>query len=565
MVKKTFYTVVLVLGLNVPVFAKLTSTVDRKTVRIDETLMLTIQNEQRLTRPPDLDGISESLQPLSQMQFSNISYKNGTRVAEIGWRIQLLALEEGVFTIPAFTIDNETTQPIQIKVLSAKQPNADGSLASLFSDIEISEINPFVQQQIILTVKVSSDADIDNAQLVPPQLDNALIRSLGEPTEFVSRLSGKLYRILEYKFSIFPQQEGLLEIPPMVFQGNKIVRYNSRNPLSLLSSQSRTVRLRTEGIVVDVKAALPSAHTWLPAAGLSLNSFWRPEPQVLTVGEPITRVLEIEAEGLDATQLPEFTMPEIEGISWFPNPAERENFFDGTQISSKLTQRFALMPNKKGHYQLPAIEINWYDNINKQFQIARIPAKEIEVNAAIIDENNLLNIPPSIQQTFPATENSSEAPQIPSDAMLWKNLSLISLGLWLLSLFAFIYYRNRNSVSDEKINDDTDHPDRQTQVSSNWKGLSKQIKGQSATAAYKLIKAKAAIDFKDFDAFIHFFKSSGNTQLAAALMQLSKDAFSENSQKGFDPKLCELLEKLPEYQKSKTSAVKKDKIAPLYD
>ena len=568
MVKKLCLGAILSMCLIQTSLAALSASVDRKTVRIDETLTLTINSDSPLTLAPNLNLLTSALQPLSRTNFSSTSYVNGKRMVQSGWRIQLIALEEGIVTIPSFTIDGESTKAIQIKILPPNRTRADGGIAPLFTEVKLSDINPFVQQQVILTVKVSSDSDIDNAQLQAPQIENALVRSLGEPTEYVSRLSGDLYRIREYQFSIFPQAEGLLKIPAMIFQGNKIVRYQSRNPLSLLSSQSRRVRIRTEALVVDVKAAVPSAHTWLPAKNLTLSSDWRPEPSELTVGEPITRVLTIEAEGLDATQLPEFSMPEIEGISWFPNPAERDNRFDGIQISSQSKQRFALMPNKEGQYTLPAIEVQWYNIATNKFATARIEALEIHVSPAIV--KNILDDPlDGLVLGGPnKTKIENIEPVINDNTEFWKTIALSMIVIWLITVLGFIFGRRALSNTHQKPDTKSDlHPLEVSnlQPATTWKGIAKQIKGQSSLIAYKLIKLKSESEFEDFDEFLKQLDNLGKKSLVSSLKELSQAAFSANPSKQFDPKICQLLTQLDSTKgplKNKKAPVK---ISPLYD
>ncbi len=570
MVKRIVFGCIIYVFLIQSLLAEISASVDRKTVRIDETLTLTINSDRPLTLAPDLNLLTSALQPLSRSNFSSTSYVNGKRVVQSGWKIQLIALEEGIITIPSFTIDNEKTKPIQIKVLPANQTNVDGSPAPLFTEVKISDINPFIQQQIILTVKVSSDSDIDNAQLQPPQIENAIVRSLGEPTEYVSRLSGELYRIREYQFSIFPQAEGLMKIPAMIFQGNKIVRYQSRNPFSLLSSQSRRVRTRTEELLVDVKPAIPSAHTWLPAQKISLSSSWRPEPQVLTVGDPITRILKIEAEGLDATQLPEFTMPDIEGLSWFPNPAERENSFDGSQISSKLVQRFALMPNKKGNYTLPAIEIHWYDINNQKFVTSRVEALEIQVLAA----EKIDPLQPQLDNIIiggSKSQASQETAELSvTEDNFWKYLALSSILLWLLTIIVLIVNRSRTRTvksiaNDTEISAAIDNNTALLKPAKSWKAVAKQIKDMPSINAFKLIKQKSELEFKEFDQFLDYVESLQQVYLANALRKLSQAAFSDNPKQSFDPVICQYLPKLDVAVKSSNNKKGGSKISPLYD
>ncbi len=543
--------------------AQITATLDRKTVRVEETLTLTLKSNKPVAFTPDLSQFSEKIQVLSQMQFSNKRNIQGKRTYESGWKIQLMALEPGIVTIPSIELGSESTKPIQLTILPSSNANKD-ALKPFYLETEFEQENPFIQQQNILTIKVFSNADIENAQIEPPTIDNTLVRSMGPVTEYVTRLQGTLYRVWDFKFALFAQTNDDLQIPPFVFKGNKIVRYRSRSPFSLLNSQTRIVKLETKPFTLKIKPAVDLTSTWLPAKNLTIDSYWRPQLEELTVGEPITRVIEIKAQGLDAAQLPEIEMVNNEGISWFPNPAIRNNEIEDDNITGSVLQRIALIPNKSGSYQLPAIKIRWWDLEENKFKTAVINPMNFKVKGEVVDPNALNNqtalLP--LNQTSTRQSISNQPFQTVSEPSYWKITAIITTIFWLLTLLLWWAKLKSNKGAVHATNDDIQPT--KTLCGTSWKTVSKQIKGVTPKVAYRIIRNNIDSDPNGFDGLIEKLKLKQETQLIHLLEELSQFAYASNELKQINPDLPQQIEKLDVLLASNTEDSSGSRIASLY-
>ena len=95
---------------------------------------------------------------------------------------------------------------------------------------------------------------------------------------------------------------------------------------------------------------------WLPASKLILQETWEPNPPEFRVGEPVTRTIIIQAEGVEAEQLPDWETPDLSGIKIYAEPPvlETKETPQGVSALGKTSQ--ALIPSVSyTHLTLPTI------------------------------------------------------------------------------------------------------------------------------------------------------------------------------------------------------------------
>ena len=128
MVMKTLVQLLLLLiiALNTSLSWAVDVSIDRSSVRVNETFELTINMETTPVNQPELVGLPGDLEVLRSSNFYRKSTVNGQSQVQAGWTFTIKALNEGLFTIPSFDIDGEKTQPLTIKVLAAVSSAALG-------------------------------------------------------------------------------------------------------------------------------------------------------------------------------------------------------------------------------------------------------------------------------------------------------------------------------------------------------------------------------------------------------------------------------------------------------
>ncbi|WP_350608768.1 BatD family protein, partial [Pseudoalteromonas sp. MER144-MNA-CIBAN-0113] len=73
------------------------------------------------------------------------------------------------------------------------------------------------------------------------------------------------------------------------------------------------------------------------------------------------RTITLTALGVTKEQLPEISMPTIDGIRSYPDKKENNNAVRDGRVVSQQTASYALLPQKPGTYTLPKIQLPWFN------------------------------------------------------------------------------------------------------------------------------------------------------------------------------------------------------------
>ena len=114
-----------------------------------------------------------------------------------------------------------------------------------------------------------------------------------------------------------PRRWGTLTIPPMQLTGKLIERPSDR--LWQPAVRGRRVRVESDPLLLDVspRPASFSGTQWLPARQVDLAQQIT-DGDTVTVGEPVTRTVILEAVGLDEHMLEEPPWPTIDNARIYP-------------------------------------------------------------------------------------------------------------------------------------------------------------------------------------------------------------------------------------------------------
>jgi hypothetical protein len=275
---------------------------------------------------------------------------------------------------------------------------------------------------------------------------------IGEELTYVDQRNGRNYRVIERKFAIFPQKSGEVSIPVVVFRGRISQQSTTGSQRDRFVTRGKQVRVESDRLVLKVQPQ-PAAFTgqrWLPSAELTLQETWSQDPPQFRVGEPVTRTLILQARGLDATQLPELSIPDITAASIYPDQPVSETRQDGSWLVGRVEQRLAIVPTQPGEITLPEIRLPWWDTESDRERIALIPARTITVSPGDTASDKDSALPPPDPQPAPAAEVQpikppAAAPMIDNNGF-WPWLSMGLAILWLLTLLGWQRERQRNQV-----------------------------------------------------------------------------------------------------------------------
>lgn len=441
--------------------AEIIASVDRNPVSIDESFKIFFTAADTPDGDPDFTPLEQDFSILNQSQSSNSSWVNGTYSKSIRWTVEVTANKPGKLVIPVILFGNDTSEPLTIQVnQTASNNDTAQSNEEIFLDVKASPEQPYVQSQVVYTIRLYRRVDVAQAELSEPELADAVIEKLGEDSSFNTVVDGVSYLVTERKYAIFPQKSGVMTIKPLTLTAAVIMDRQPDFRDFFGSRTTKTKRVLSKEAVLNVKPA-PASFTgkdWLAAEKIELSQEWSGDIQQMKVGEPLTRTLTLRGVGTTVGQLPELsTVLTDANLKAYPDQPvlNEQKLADG--ITASRQEKIALIPSTAGKHILPAIEIPWFNTKTQTREIARIPATAITVVGAGENQPETTRAPkplatPSLSLAKPETVSPIPVSTLPDLQNIWLWTSLfLALG-WLLTLVYFLRKRH------QKFGSDTDEP-----------------------------------------------------------------------------------------------------------
>lgn len=445
-----------------PAFANnLDARVDRANIGEGETLQLILTaSGNDGGDSPDLQPLRKDFDVLGTHQANRIQIINGRADSSREWRIVLAPKRRGTLTIPALRLGALRSKPLSVTVRDTA--SADGGKdREVMLEASVDTASPYVQAQVVLTLRLLHRVPLREAALGKLELGDAVVERLGDDVNFQVERNGQQYEGIERRYAIFPQRSGALTIPPVLLTA-KVPDKRARggdpvdpfgDPFNLLQPLL-SVRVRSEEIVLKVRpppaSASASGAAWLPAADLTLEETWSTEPPVLRVGEPATRTLTLRAEGLTAAQLPVIEPSNWQGMKVYTDQPILQTEPGQRSIVGTSQLKWAVVPAQQGKITLPAVRVPWWDTKAGLLKTAVLPARTLEVLAAAADT------PAPRASPADASMDAASAPTAAgmADDNLFQPWQLASVGLaalWLATLGLWLRERRRTTASAPRL------------------------------------------------------------------------------------------------------------------
>jgi hypothetical protein len=360
--------------------ATIVAALDRNPVAVNESFTVTFDAQGDLDDDPDFSPLETWFDILNRSQSSRVQIINGRMDSTKQWQLTLMAREPGRYTLPAIEFGKDRSNPLELEVRDAPTASSTPDSA-IFLETELTPEAGYVQAQLVYTLRLLRSVNLRSGSLSEPEISGVevIVEKLGEDRTFETQRNGIRYVVLERSYAIFPQQSGTLVVEPTVFQGQII----SRGSRFLFDENVQAKRLKSEAFSIEVKPVpAQAARPWLPAHALRLQEEWVDNPPRFRVGEPVTRTLTLAAEGIAAAQLPSLARTLPDGLKQYPDQPVVQDDKRSNGLFGIRQEKVAIMPSVAGRYELPAIEVPWWNIETGQQEIARIPARSIDVTAA---------------------------------------------------------------------------------------------------------------------------------------------------------------------------------------
>lgn len=544
--------ILLLLTTSLPAFAALQASVDRTQLVEQQPLELTLESTlAKRSDEPDLSALEEHFQIESSRRLSLVSTINGRSLPVTRWVVRLLPLRTGYVIIPPLELAGERSEPVTLHVLTQAQANeiSPDQIAPIFIDSELDTLTPYVQAQVLLTLRIYHSVSLyDDSRLSGLEIPDARVESLGAPKTYEREINGIVHGVIEVRYAIYPQHSGVLDIPSQLFSATAVQQRSSASPPD--GHNARFIQLRSPSQQLQVKPipdSYPAGVPWLPARQVRLSQNWQPDPAgELTRGEPLTRTLSIQADGLTAMQLPELNTlsSDQDELRQYSDQPQLENQLSSTGVLGLRQESSAVVARHAGRHVVPAIRVQWWNTTTDQLEVSELDAVALNIrgNGSFNDNNTTYTGQPVADQPL---------------LWPWQLATLLLLGALGWVLLQLRTARNALSALDELGEDtvslDTDQP------GNPLADLQAACRHNQPAEARKALEHWAKQQESDLIALSH-----AHPILADALDDLNGCLFGQTEHAWRGKPLWRAVRKVTQARQREAEALGENAIEPLY-
>lgn len=294
-------------------------------------------------------------------------------------------------------------------------------------ELEISNNQPYLQENVLLKLRVISDQNLETATPELPSSNDLLLQKLEGPNARARNgVGGHREIVNEFVYILTPLHAGDLELPALSVNG--IIAGSGQG---YGRGAGRRYEARSEEpIHLQVRPAVASVRPWLPLENLSLSATLD-EGGDVEEGQPVTLVLELNALGATGSQLPSME-PFLRSADFRvyrdQTLTEGKLSSDGRRLEGRRTEYYTLVPSSGGRLLLPEIRLPWWNVRDHTREHAGLPIHTLDVNG----ESGPFGVSQSAQAQARGSGGASR---------FW--LPIIGLALLLFGYWAGIWFKGR--------------------------------------------------------------------------------------------------------------------------
>ena len=368
---------------------------------------------------PDFAPLAADFDVLDVQRSQRMVVRGGVSDTSVDWLVALAPRRSGALEIPALTVGDTASEPLAIEVGAAgpraNAPSAAGRAADpadaepddaasvsepVRLEVHVAREQPYEHERVLLRVELTATGEITDGALTAPEIPGAVIEPLGEDRRIEKEVDGRRYHGIERDYTVLFEDGGEYELAPIRFEGRlrmpqtapRSRGFFGRSMLDDFFAQGppgndllenffgvggRRVAVESQPLALRVQPRPTEAagSWWLPARDVTLSELWHPDGGPVRVGEPITRRIELRADGASPAQLPPLPAPEVAGVKQYAEAPKTSE----TARGSVRVEQTTLIPTQPGSLTLPAIEVAWWDTQTDAARSATLPARTLEV------------------------------------------------------------------------------------------------------------------------------------------------------------------------------------------
>lgn len=433
----------------VPAWAKTSATLDHTRVKQGDAVMLTIATDQ--VGAPDYSALRSRFRVEDVASERAVRYANGSLTVDLRYRVELIALQTGIQTIPALVVGRDRTQPLQLEVTAAGSATASPSPQAqtapqqaqpvanqgpVFIQTQVDDRHPYVQQSVGVTVRLIYATQMLDGSLDLEAPAGASLRRVGEDVQGSEDIGGRSYSVIERHYVLVPDRSGALTLPAARFSGHGQGGFFD----DVFGDGRENLRASGQPQLLQVRETPANApQPWLPLRRLELQV--ANAPNAATAGQTAVVTLRMQADGASAAQLPELMLTADNDAQVYPEAPTVDDRDSGGRPQAVVTRRFSVVPAHAGALRLQAAPIQWWNVANDQPATAQ--AQPVTVNVA---PGTGAFAAPAGAQAAPTPE-STKWPRWLRSGFVWSVVAAVIGMLWIASLAWVARRRDRRAAN----------------------------------------------------------------------------------------------------------------------
>ena len=441
-------------GTGFTVSAQVVATLDTSSVTENQTVTLTVRSTADTEAEPDFSVLTGQFELSSTSSQSSVTIMNGRMESSRSWSVVMMPKRVGTIDIPSISVGNFRTQPLRLVVqpLSAVERNRIDHAA--FMETIVSHDAQYPQAAIYVTRRLLYSDAVRRIPSLPQEkaLDvaGASVLPIGSRETTRQIRNNVNYVVMQWRYVIFAEKSGEIRIP------GDAIRVGIRSTNRSINRMNNVVNVVAEEKVIKIlpiPAEYPPDKPWFPASDVQLTQNYTPDNATeMTLGEAMTRTIELKAENSYESALVPLEMTGSAGLRIYPDQVNKESMIQGNEVWGTVSRTFNLLPIESGILNIPDFSVTWWDTVNSQVRTNVIKGREISV----INPAGAV-APTQGQELQPVDATDANVPgldaTVPDVRWNYGLMAFAALG-WLLALASFVIqlYRRRvqNSTKSPK-------------------------------------------------------------------------------------------------------------------
>lgn len=408
-------------------------------VTIGDNFQLTLtQTDAQAAGVPDLTVLQKDFMILGTARQVNYTVINGQSSATSQWVVTLKALKTGVLSIPAIKMGGQSTTPMTINVEPAgtKQDDTELEQHDLLLKTSTDHYKPYINQQVLYTVKIYNSKRLLDADYQAPQMDNGLVLPLGDTKRYQTMQNNTSFVVEEQKYAIFPQKSGELSIIAPTFTA------------IVYGVEPQRVKVTDKETKLNVQPIPPQFQdAWLPAKDVRLAEEYENSNQSLSQGSTLVRTISLEAVGIPAQLLPALEFKGSDVFSVYPEKGTDRNQIKQGELVGRTEVKVTYLFNKPGKIIIPELKLPWFNTTTGKEEIAVLAPRSIEITPSLSSgtnqENNQATNKIEPNNVVSSSSLNPIAKQFNTFSWAWL-VALFFAGAWLVTLYLSKKKRTRS-------------------------------------------------------------------------------------------------------------------------